>query len=88
MLNWAVIGLVYALIWESLVGGLVPGAQALSIQQWSLAVVQEVLGDSAASLGVEAAVGFGEALVLLTAVTVIATWYAGRRLQTLRLTEA
>jgi ABC-2 type transport system permease protein len=86
--NAVVIGLVYALIWESLVGGLVPGAQALSIQQWSLAVVQRVLGDSAASLGVEAAVGFGEALVLLTAVTVIATGYAGRRLQTLRLPEA
>jgi ABC-2 type transport system permease protein len=86
--NAVVIGLVYALIWESLVGGLVPGAQALSIQQWSLAVVQRVLGDSAAPLGVEAAVGFGEALVLLTAVTVIATGYAGRRLQTLRLTEA
>ena len=86
--NAVVIGLVYALVWESLVGGLVPGAQALSIQQWSLAVVREVLGDSAASLGVGAAVGFGEALVLLTAVTVIATWYAGRRLQTLRLTEA
>jgi ABC-2 type transport system permease protein len=86
--NAVVIGLVYALIWESLVGGLVPGAQALSIQQWSLAVVQRVLGDSSASLGVEAAVGFGEALVLLTAVTVIATGYAGRRLQTLRLTEA
>ena len=86
--NAVVIGLVYALIWESLVGGLVPGAQALSIQQWSLAVVQRVLGDSAPSLGVEAAVGFGEALVLLTAVTVLATGYAGRRLQTLRLTEA
>lgn len=86
--NAVVIGLVYALIWESLVGGLVPGAQALSIQQWSLAVVQRGLGDSAAPLAVEAAVGFGQALVLLTAVTVIATWYAGRRLQTLRLTEA
>jgi ABC-2 type transport system permease protein len=86
--NAVVIGLVYALIWESLVGGLVPGAQALSIQQWSLAVVQRVLGDSAASLGVDAAVGFGEALVLLTVVTVTTTGYAGRRLQTLRLTEA
>ena len=29
-----VIGLIYALIWESLVGSYVPGAQALSIQQW------------------------------------------------------
>ena len=81
-------GLVYALVWESLVGGLVPGAQALSVQQWSLAVVQQVLGDSAQLLGVDAAVGFGTAAVLLAVVTLAATAYAGRRLQRLRLTEA
>jgi ABC-2 type transport system permease protein len=86
--NAVVIGLVYALVWESLVGGLVPGAQALSVQQWSLAVVQRVLGEDAARYGVDAAVGFGTALVLMTVVTVSATFYAGRRLQTLRLTEA
>ncbi len=86
--NAVVIGLVYALVWESLVGGLVPGAQALSVQQWSLAVVQRVLGDDAARYGVDAAVGFGTALILMTVVTVSATFYAGRRLQTLRLTEA
>lgn len=83
--NAVVIGLIYALIWESLVGGLVPGAQALSIQQWSLAVVQQVLGDTADRLGVDAAVDFGTGLVLLVVVAVAATAYAGRRLQTLRL---
>ena len=86
--NAVVIGLVYALVWESLVGGIVPGAQTLSIQQWAVAVVQRGLGDRAEPLGVAAAVGFGTALVLLTIVTVTATVYAGRRLQTLRLTEA
>ena len=86
--NAVVVGLVYALVWESLVGGLVPGAQTLSVQQWSLAVVQRVLGDSADRLGVDAAVGFGTALVMLALVTVAATFYAGRRLQTLRITEA
>lgn len=85
--NGVVIGLIYALIWESLVGGLVPGAQTLSIQQWSLAVVQQVLGDSAERLDVGAAVGFGTGLVLLTVVAVAATGYAGRRLQTLRLSD-
>ncbi|HET6561776.1 MAG TPA: ABC transporter permease subunit [Marmoricola sp.] len=85
--NAVVIGLIYALIWESLVGGLVPGAQALSIQQWSLAVVREVLGDSAERLEATAAVGFGTGLVLLLVVTVVATVYAGRRLQTLRLND-
>jgi ABC-2 type transport system permease protein len=85
--NAVVIGLIYALIWESLVGGIVPGAQALSVQQWSLAVVQRVLGDDAAGLGVDAAVGFGTGMVLLTVVTVGATAWAGRRLQTIRLSE-
>jgi ABC-2 type transport system permease protein len=85
--NAVVLGLIYALIWESLVGGLVPGAQALSVQQWSLAVAQQVLGDSAPQLGVDAAVGFGTAAVLLTVVTLGATAYAGRRLSRLRLTE-
>jgi ABC-2 type transport system permease protein len=46
-----------------------------------------VLGDTAQRLGVEAAVGFRTGLVLLTLVTVVATVYAGRRLQTLRLNE-
>ena len=65
-----------------------PGAQALSVQQWSLAVVQQSLGGSAERLGVDAAVGFGTAVVLLLVVTTAATVYAGRRLQVLRLTEA
>jgi ABC-2 type transport system permease protein len=85
--NAVVIGLIYALIWESLVGGLVPGAQTLSVQQWSLAVVQEVLGEAATRLNVDSAVGFGTGLVLLVVVTVAATVYAGRRLQTLRLND-
>ena len=85
--NAVVVGLIYALIWETLVGGIVPGAQTLSIQQWSLAVVQQALGDTAERVGLEAAVGFGTGAVLLALVTVIATGYAGRRLQTLRLSD-
>ncbi|QZY29953.1 ABC transporter permease subunit [Nocardioides coralli] len=83
--NAVVVGLIYALIWETLVGGLVPGAQALSVQQWSLAVVERVLGDSAPALGVSSAVDLSTAVVLLLVVAVGATAYAGRRLQTLRL---
>ena len=85
--NAVVIGLIYALIWESLVGGVVPGAQTLSVQQWSLAVVQRVLGDDAGRVGLEAAVGFGTGVLLLAVVAVAATGYAGRRLQTLRLND-
>jgi ABC-2 type transport system permease protein len=82
-----VIGLIYALIWESLVGSFVPGAQTLSIQQWSLALTVKVVGDRADSLGVTSAVSLGAALPLLLVLVVGSTWYAGRRLRSLRLTS-
>jgi ABC-2 type transport system permease protein len=85
--NAVVIGLVYALVWESLLGGLAPGAQTLSVQQWALAVVERVLGDDAALLGVESAVSLTTGAVLLLVVALGCTAYAGRRLQTLRLTS-
>ena len=84
--NAVVVGLVYALIWESLVGGLVPGAQALSIQQWALRLTEGIVGSRAEQLGADSAVG-GIGPVLLVVVVVGATWYAGHRLRTLRLTS-
>lgn len=84
--NAVVVGLLYALIWESLVGQLVPGAQALSIQQWALVLTERVVGPRAEELGADSAVG-GIGPVLLVTVVVGATWYAGRRLRTLRLTS-
>jgi len=85
--NAVVVGLIYALVWETLVGGLVPGAQTLSIQQWAVSVIVEILGYDAELLGIESAVGFTTGLVALVVVTVAATAYAGRRLQTLRLND-
>ncbi|MFD5344787.1 ABC transporter permease subunit, partial [Streptomyces anulatus] len=76
-----VLGLVYALVWEALFGSLVPGARTLSVQQWSLAVAQKVAGDGP----VTSDVGLPLATVLLVAVTVVATWYAGQKLRTLKL---
>lgn len=76
-----IVGLVYALVWESLFGSLVPGARVLSVQQWSLALAQKVADSGAVS----SEVGLPAAVVLLTAVTVAATWYAGRKLRGLTL---
>jgi len=84
--NAVVVGLIYALVWESVIGSFVPGAQALSIQQWSLAITRVVVGDRAEALGITAAVRPQLAIVLLIAVTVGATVYAGSRLRSLRLT--
>jgi ABC-2 type transport system permease protein len=84
--NAVVVGLIYALIWESLFGQLVPGAQLLSVQQWALAVTERVLGADADRLGVEAAVSFPTGVAALAGVAIVATWYAGHRLRSLRLT--
>lgn len=84
--NAVVVGLVYVLLWESLVGGLVPGAQALSVQQWALAVTAKVVGAPAQDLGLSSAVGVTTGAVLLAVVTLGATWFAGHRLRSLRIT--
>jgi ABC-2 type transport system permease protein len=76
-----VFGLVYALVWEALFGSLVPGARTLSVQQWSLAVAHRVAGGDL----VTSDVGLPTATVLLVAVTVLATWYAGQKLRALTL---
>jgi len=83
-----VVGLLYALIWETLVGNLVPGAQALSIQQWSLALTEKVVSARSEELGITSAVGLGTAVPLLLLVIIGFTWYAGWRLRSLRLTDA
>ncbi len=80
--NAVIVGLLYAVVWEAVVGGFVPGAQTLSILQWSLAVTRAVVGEpvtSAVSLPVGATL-----LVLLFAG---ATWFAGQRLRSLTLTS-
>ncbi|MDP9182338.1 MAG: ABC transporter permease [Actinomycetota bacterium] len=82
-----VVGLLYALVWESLVGNFVPGARSLSIQQWALSVTEKLVGTRADTLNVDAAVGLGTGVTLLVVVTVASTWYAGWRLRSLRLTS-
>ncbi|UNO43969.1 ABC transporter permease subunit [Streptomyces sp. MST-110588] len=76
-----VFGLVYALVWESLFGSLVPGARTLSVQQWALALAQKIGAEGAITSEVALVPG----LILMLAVTVVATWYAGRRLRALTL---
>ncbi|MGW6395345.1 ABC transporter permease [Streptomyces sp. NPDC055103] len=76
-----VIGLVYALVWETLFGSLIAGAKTLSVQQWSLALAEKVTGDGL----IDSEVGLTTATVLLVAVTVAATWFAGHKLRTLTL---
>ncbi|MBO0686366.1 MAG: ABC transporter permease subunit [Candidatus Dormibacteraeota bacterium] len=76
-----VLGLIYALVWESLIGGYVPGARELSVQQWSLTIAAAFThgGLLQTSVGLPAAIG------LLAAAAVLATILAGQRLRSLSI---
>lgn len=82
-----VVGLVYVLVWELAIGRFVPGARALSVQQWALSLTAAVVGDDAGSLGVSSAVGPTTAVVALVLVAVVSTWGAGRRLASVRISD-
>lgn len=81
--NAVVFGLVYALVWEALLGSTLPGVRTLSVQQWSLSLAE---GIAASGTDVTSDVALPLALVLLTAATVLGTWYATRRLTALTVT--
>jgi ABC-2 type transport system permease protein len=77
--NAVTIGLLYALVWESLLGSFAQGAKSASIQQWALSII-DVLTDAAP---VESTVRFPVAIALLAAVTVVGGVLASVRLRTL-----
>lgn len=76
-----VVGLVYALVWETVIGNVVPGARTLSVQQWSLAIAQKISDGGT----VTSDVSLPTATVFLIIVTAVATWFAARKLRTLKL---
>lgn len=82
--NAVTIGLIYALLWEGVMGQYVDGAKALSIQQWSLAVIQKLTD----SPEVESAVKLPIATILLVAVVVVGIGLAIARLRSLILSTA
>ncbi|TDU87780.1 ABC-2 type transport system permease protein [Kribbella voronezhensis] len=82
--NAVTIGLIYALLWEGVMGQYVGGAKALSVQQWSLAVVQHLTD----APHVKSDVKLPIALILLVAVTLIGITLAIGRLRSLVLSTA
>jgi ABC-2 type transport system permease protein len=76
------IGIIYALLWETLVGGFVPGAQKFSIQSWAQSIADQISD----SPFLTAKVTFGFAVPALVIVTVLAVFWAGRRLRAFSLT--
>src|SRR5262245_37686201 len=67
-----VLGLLYALLWEGLVGSLVAGARTLSIQQWGIAIGSSIAGGDALGGDVRLAVAIPMLVVVSVAATVLA----------------
>lgn len=76
------IGIIYALVWEGLVGNFVPGARKFSIQQWAQAIADQV--STWQSDFTDVTLGFAvPALIIVTVGSVI---WAGQRLRVFSLT--
>lgn len=77
--NAVTIGLLYALVWESLVGNFAEGARQLSVQQWALSVADAL---TSATM-VESQVGLSTAVVFLTVLSAVTAVLSAIRLRTL-----
>ncbi|AWS40600.1 ABC transporter permease subunit [Streptosporangium subroseum] len=76
------IGIIYALVWEGVVGNFVPGARKFSIQQWAQSIADQL--SSSAFFTTEIKLSF--AIPALLIVTIGAVFWAGQRLRSFSLT--
>ncbi|MGW0802109.1 ABC transporter permease subunit [Nonomuraea sp. NPDC002799] len=76
------IGVIYALVWESLVGGFIPGARKFSIQHWGQVIADQFT--SSPFLKTDVSLGF--AVPALIVVTVGGVLWASLRLRAFSLT--
>ncbi|MUN40580.1 ABC transporter permease [Actinomadura litoris] len=82
--NAVTIGLLYALVWESLLGNFAPGAKSASIQQWALSVTDAMTSATPVKSTVDLAV----AVPLLIVVSLGGTLLAAYRLRSLSVAHA
>jgi ABC-2 type transport system permease protein len=68
-----VIGLMYSLLWESVVGGYVPGARTLSIHQWAQTIASKVADTGSLSANVHLPVAVPLLIVVILAATALAS---------------
>jgi ABC-2 type transport system permease protein len=76
-----VIGLIYVLVWEGLLGGLLDGIRWLSVTRWATEVV-----DTVAGLSLVDDLPLAYAVVAMVAVAGAATWRTGWQLRAFNLT--
>lgn len=77
-----VVGLIYLLVWEGLLGGLLDGVRWLSITRWAGAITEQV----ATGFDVVEQLGPAYAVTATLVVVVAGTWLTGQRLRGFNLT--
>ena len=77
-----VIGLLYLLVWEGLLGGLLDGVRWLSVTRWSRAITEEL----ATGFDVVDDLGATYAVIATLVVLLLGTYLTGRRLRAFNLT--
>ncbi|MFV2178122.1 ABC transporter permease [Actinomadura sp. LOL_016] len=82
--NAVTIGLLYALVWESLLASFAPGAKSASVQAWALSVTDSLTSATMVTSSVDLTL----AIVLLVAVTVVGAFLAVFRLRSLSVASA
>ena len=74
------IGLLYILLWEGLICGIVEGARVLSVKYWATSIAS-----TTADTTLVASIGVTTAAILAVVTTLGAIWYAGHRLRSLTI---
>jgi ABC-2 type transport system permease protein len=76
-----VLGLIYLLVWEGLLGGLLDGVRWLSITRWARMIIEQL-----ADVSLTEDFSTVYAVVATLLVVVVGTWLTGRRLRAFNLT--
>lgn len=80
--NSIIVGLLYALLWEGVLAGYVPGVRTLSIRQWALAPAEKML-EGNADIAISSDVSLAAGLILLAVVTIGSVVVSIQRLKVL-----
>lgn len=80
--NSIIVGLLYALLWEGVLAGYVPGVRTVSVRQWALAPAEQMLQGNSA-IAITSDVGLGTGLILLAAATIGSVVISIQRLKVL-----
>jgi len=80
--NSIIVGLLYALLWEGVLAGYVPGVRAVSIRQWALAPAEQMVAGNP-SITISSDVSVETGIILLVLVTVGAIVLSIQRLKVL-----